>query len=50
MAEHVVAAEAQFGFAILRKARANFRELLDQLVERNMVRDIDELLNASTHS
>ena len=49
VAEDVIAAKPQLGFAIVRKTAAYFSQLLDELVERNMVRDVDKLFDASTH-
>jgi hypothetical protein len=49
MAKNVVAAQAQLGAGFIGQAVADFAQLLDEIVDRHMVGDIDEFLDASTH-
>jgi hypothetical protein len=49
LAEHLVAAKPKLGIAVGGEAVPQFRQRGDQVVDRNMVRDIDEFLDASFH-
>src|SRR5205809_6126643 len=47
MAEHVIATKLQLGLAIFRQLIANFDQLSNELVERSMIVDVDELFDSS---
>ena len=50
MAEHFVAAQPQLGFGVFRQAVAHLVSFSMSSSRDSMVLDVDELLDASTHS
>src|SRR5690242_18866708 len=48
-AEHVVAADLHFGLVIGRKIVADRLQVADQVVERGVLANVDEVLDASRH-
>ena len=47
--EHVVAADLQFGLVFGRQIVADRLQVADQVVERGILADVDEILDASRH-